>query len=337
MTEKKSVVEPVRWGVLGCARIANNWVAPAIVATPSAQLWAVASRAPDRAQEMARRFGAQKAYGAYEQLLADPDVEAVYIPLPNHLHKPWAIAALRAGKHVLCEKPIALNAAEAREMQAVAQETGNLLVEAFMYRYSPLMRQALQIVRAGELGELRAIHSAFTFVLPDDPRNVRLQADMGGGALYDVGCYAIHVQRLFAGREPVSTYARCLWSEQYGVDLNCAGLLDFGQGLVGSLHAGFDTPGNTFFRLLGTKGSLEGPDGFSPRERPGVLVLNRAGLTRRLTVPQANAYEQEVRDFSEAVRGAHPLLYGNESLDANMRVIDACYASAKSGQAVTVS
>lgn len=330
------MVEPVRWGILGCARIASNWVAPAIVGAPGAQLWAIASRMPQKAQEMAQLFGAQKAYGSYEQLLADPEVEAVYIPLPNHLHKPWAIAALRAGKQVLCEKPIALNAAEAREMQAVAQETGNLLAEAFMYRYNPTMRQALQIVRSGALGELRAIYSAFTFVLPDDPHNVRLQASMGGGALYDVGCYAINVQRLLAGREPVSAQARCLWSERYAVDLNCAGVLDFGQGLVGSFHAGFDTPGNTFFRLLGTEASLEGPEGFSPRGRPGVLVVNKAGLIRRLTIPQANPYELEVQDFSEAVRGEHPLLYGDEPLDANMRVIDACFAADRSGQAVPV-
>lgn len=328
------MVDPVRWGILGCARIARNWVAPAIVTAPGAELWAVASRTPQKAQEMARQFGAQKAYGSYEQLLADPDVEAVYIPLPNHLHKPWAIAALQAGKQVLCEKPIALNTAEAREMQAVAKETGLLLAEAFMYRYDPSFRKALEIVRSGELGELRAIYSAFTFVLPQDPSNVRLQAATGGGALYDVGCYAIHVQRQLAGREPVSAHARCLWSEQYGVDLNCAGLLDFGEGLVGSFHAGFDTPGNTYFRLLGTEGSLEGPDGFSPRGRPGVLLVNKMGLTRRLTIPQANAYELEVQDFSEAVRGEHPLLYGNEPLDANMRVIDACFAADKIAQTV---
>ncbi len=328
--------DQVRWGVIGCARIAKNWVIPAIVQAEGARLWAVASRSAEKARSTAQEFGAEKVYGSYEELLADPQVDAVYNPLPNHLHKDWTIAALRAGKHVLCEKPIALNAAEAREMEAVSQETGCLLVEAFMYRYTPLVQKALEIVRAGRLGELRMLYSTFTFLMPDDASNFRLQAHAGGGGLYDVGCYAINVQRMLAGREPRSAWARLAWSGKHHVDLTALGVLDFGEQLYGTFDAGFSAAGGSYFRAVGTKGVLEAPEGFIPREKPGLLLLRVGQLTERLTLPFANPYELEVQDTCQAIRGEHPPLFAWEPLDANMRVIDACFAADEAGQAVEV-
>ncbi len=327
---------PVRWGVLGCAQIAINQLIPAIQQAEGAVLEAIASRTLDKAQKVAKQFGIPRAYGSYEELLADPELEAIYIPLPNHLHKPWSIAALRAGKHVLCEKPIALNAAEAREMQAVAQETGRILLEAFAYRFNPIVQKAMEITRSGELGELRMLHSSLTFVLPEDPTNVRLQAGIGGGALYDVGCYAINVQRMLAGREPLHAWAKLLWSDKYAVDIAGAGVLDFGEQLLGTFDTSFCAPGGSYFRVVGTKGKLESPEGFGSREGKPTLALTIEGKTEQIAVPPANGYVLEVQDLSEAIRGIHPPRFGWEPLDANMRVIDACFAADKAGHAVTV-
>ena len=198
--------KPIRWGVLGCASIARRMVIPAILEAQDAELVAIASRSLDRAQTIAGQFGAPAAYGSYEELLADPHVQAVYIPLPNNLHQPWSIAALRAGKHVLCEKPIALNAGQAREMQIVAETEGRLLIEALMYRFTPMMRKAMQLIRNGALGEVRAIHSVFSVMMRDDPGNFRLQAALGGGAMYDLGCYCINVQRITPTSSSVDTF-----------------------------------------------------------------------------------------------------------------------------------
>ena len=222
----------VRWGVLGCASIAINRVIPGIAQAGLAALHAVGSRTLSRAQGVAQRFGAPKAYGSYEELLADPDIEAVYIPLPNGLHAEWSIRAMRAGKHVLCEKPISMNASEAREIQAVRDEMGRLCLEAFAYRFNPVVAKVFQIARSGVLGQLRSIHTCTTFRLdPLDPANVRLMADIGGGALYDVGCYAINAQRMIAGREPISAWAAMEWSPRFDVDLAGTAMLDFGRAL----------------------------------------------------------------------------------------------------------
>jgi predicted dehydrogenase len=326
----------VRWGVLGCAQIAINHVLPAIKQVQAAQLVAVASRSLPKAERVAREFGSERAYGSYEALLADPGVEAVYIPLPNHLHRPWSIAALRAGKHVLCEKPIALNAGEAREMQSVARETGHMLLEAYAYRFGPVVQKAIAVCRAGTLGELRMLHSSLTFVLPEDPTNVRLQAGMGGGALYDVGCYALNVQRMLAGREPSSAWAKLSWSERFPVDVAGAGVLGFGGQLLGTFDFGFGAPGGSFLRAVGTAGKLEAPHGFASRPGEPALLLTVGHDIEHIELPEANTYAMEVLDLCEAIRGVHPPSFAWEPLDATMRVLDACFASDSYGRAVQV-
>lgn len=328
---------PVRWGVLGVAHIATEQMLPAFREADRAQLLAIGSRRLDRARHAAQQFGIPRAYGSYEELLADPDVEAVYVPLPNHLHKPWSIAALRAGKHVLCEKPIALNAEEARQMQSVAAESGCLLVEAFMYRHAPLMQRALETVRSGALGDLKTLHSSFSFIIRDRPEDVRLQREAGGGALYDIGCYCLSVLRTLAGREPLSVCARLSWSPKYHVDMAGAGLLDFGQELYGTFNANFDAPGTTFFRAVGTRGQIQAPYGFLGRERDAWLLTIIDGHIDRIVMPPANPYATELQEMSRAIRGDGPTQIAFERLDANMRVIDACFASDRSGQAVKLS
>jgi len=328
--------DPVRWGILGCARIAIGQVMPAMMQVKGAEIWAVASRSLEKAEKAASAFSANAAYGSYEALLDDPDVEAVYIPLPNHLHKPWAIAAVRSGKHVLCEKPIALNAAEAREMQAAARESRRFLLEAFMYRFSPVVQRAMQMIRDGILGEPRAIHSIFSFLLSDDPSNIRLQANVGGGALYDAGSYCINVQRTLSGREPRLAWASFSWSPKYHVDMGGVGVLDFGDQLYGTFFTGFNAQQGSYFRVSGTKGTLEAPLGFLGREKEAELVLTANGRMERMVLEPANPYVLEIEDMCAALRGERAALFGGEPLEANMRVIDACYASDKAGQAVEV-
>ncbi len=327
--------EPVRWGVMGCAAIAVNKVIPGILETKEARLVAVASRTLDKAKGVAARFGAPKAYGSYEALLADPEIEAVYIPLPNGLHKAWSIAAMRAGKDVLCEKPITMDAAEARELQAARAETGRLTIEAFAYRFQPLIEKAIAIARSGRLGELRMLHTTNAFKIVPDPADVRLQAAIGGGAIYDVGCYSINLQRMLVGREPRTAWCKMTWSEQFGVDVNDAGVLDFGQGLLGTFATGF-TASTSVFHIEGTEGRLVGPYGTGAPEGEAGLWLTVGATTEKLVTPPANGYALEVKDLSEAIRGVKPPRYVGEPLEANMRVIDACFAADKSGTAEPV-
>ena len=321
---------PVRWGVMGCANIATNRVLPAMLQTDKAELWAVASRTLEKAENVAEEFGAREAYGSYEDLLDDPDVEVVYIPLPNHIHKRWSIAAVRAGMHVLCEKPIALDADEAREMQEVAEANDRLLLEAFMYRFSPVVTRAIELVRDGVLGDLRAMHSTFSFLIEDDPTNIRLQPETGGGALYDVGCYCINVLRMMADREPTQAWATLSWSEEYEVDMGGVGMLDFGADLYGTFDTGFNASGDNYLRVVGTEGVMELPDGVLGRGEEAIIHLSTDD-EKELVVPLVDAYMLELEDMSDAVRGLSAPKFGGEPLDANMRVIDACYASDASG------
>jgi xylose dehydrogenase (NAD/NADP) len=329
-------MEPVRWGVLGAARIARRRVLPVLSQAPMAQLAAVASRDLAQAQSVAAQFGAGRAYGSYEALLADPDIEAVYVPLPNHLHREWAIAALRAGKHVLCEKPLALNAAQAREMADVARDANRLLLEAFMYRLGPTVLELVSIVRSGAIGELRALHASFNYPMEPDPANVRLRPEMGGGALYDIGSYCINIIRTVVGREPHTAQAMLRMWEQYGIDGNVTALLDFGDSLSATFDAGFEACFNTYFRAVGSRGILEAPQGFLGRATSADLVLTIDDQPRVIHLGLQDAYALEFEDMSQAIRGLRPARYGHEPLDANMRVIDACFASARTGRAAMI-
>jgi predicted dehydrogenase len=329
--------ESVRWGVLGCAQIAINRVIPGMDMAELTALTAIASRSLERAREVAARFGVPKAYGSYEELLADPDIEAVYIPLPNGLHAEWSIKAMRAGKHVLCEKPISLNAAEAREMQAVRDETGRLCIEAFAYRFNPVVAEAFRIARSGVLGDLRFVHTVSTFLMDSpDPANVRLRADIGGGALYDMGCYAINAQRMMAGREPLTAWATMAWSERFDVDMAGTAMLDYGSGLLGTIQWGFNAPYGGPFSAVGEKGRLTGTYGWNPPADGPAMLLTVGEEVQEVYVERGNDYAGEVEDLSLAVRGIRGPRYAWEPLDANMRVIDACYRSHRSGRAEKV-
>ena len=330
--------QPVGWGVLGCASIALDRVIPAMAGADSARLVAIASRALPKAEQAAARLGIPKAYGSYEALLADPEVEVVYIPLPNGLHAEWTIKALRAGKHVLCEKPIAVNAGQAREIEVVRQETGRYCLEAYASRFNPVQAKAVEIARSGVLGELHFVHTVSSFLMAtQDPADVRLQAAIGGGALYDMGCYALDAQRLMVQRPPRQASATMIWSERFDVDIAGTAMLDYGDGLLGTVQWGFNVPWGGPFSVIGEAGRLTGPYGWgAPAGEPAMLLQIGGAMEKIVVAETVNGYTAEVQDLSEAVRGVHAPRFVGESLVDTMRTIDACYASQRSGKVEVV-
>ncbi|MGC9349844.1 MAG: Gfo/Idh/MocA family protein [Anaerolineae bacterium] len=331
------MAEPVRWGVLGAAKIAMDRLIPGMIEAPMTTVTAVASRTLSKAQDVTAQFGIPNAYGSYEELLDDPEIEVVYVPLPNGLHAEWSIKALRAGKHVLCEKPITVNADEAREIEKVRDETGLYCLEAYASRFNPVQIKAVEIARSGALGELRFMHTISTFLMREkDPNNVRLMADIGGGALYDMGCYAVDAQRLLAGRVPQTAWAKMEWSERFDVDMAGTGILDFGDGLLGTIQWGFNAPWGGPFSVIGEKGRLTGTYGWGTPGGKPAMILRTSGGTEEIFVEGANGHMLQVKDLSETVRGLHEPAYVSQPLTADMRVIDALYASQRSGEAEEV-
>jgi predicted dehydrogenase len=224
-------VTDLRWGVLSTAKIAREKVIPGMKNADRCELVALASRDAERGQESARELGIPKAYGSYEDLLSDDDVDAVYIPLPNHLHAEWTIAAARAGKHVLCEKPLALNAKDAQQMVDVCAQEGVKLMEAFMYRFHPSWVAVRELVSSGRIGELRTVQSWFSF-FNDDPHNIRNISEYGGGALFDIGCYSLNLSRMLFGGEPVRVEASVAYEPATDVDVLTTGILEFENGVA---------------------------------------------------------------------------------------------------------
>jgi predicted dehydrogenase len=251
----------VCWGILGCARITRRGLVPGIRASGTGQLYALASRDPATARAWATEFDIPRAHDSYESLLKDPDVDAVYIPLPNELHRPWVEAAADAGKHVLCEKPLALDAREAGAMVEHCRDRGVLLMEAFMWRHQPRTLELRHLVREGAIGELRLIRSSFSF--PIAAGDWRLDLARGGGALWDVGCYGVNAARFFIGAEPTDVQSIAHVGPT-GVDLTLAALLAFPGGVLATVDCSFEQPYRCSCELVGTRGVIEVPDAFLP-------------------------------------------------------------------------
>jgi xylose dehydrogenase (NAD/NADP) len=267
----KPLDQPLRWAILGCARIARRGLIPGIQGSKSGVLQALASRDRQRAETWAREFAVPQAYGSYETALADPEIDAVYIPLPNELHEPWVLAAADAGKHILCEKPLALGAAEAAAMVEYCRKRGVILMEAFMWRHQPRSLEIRRRLRDGAIGELRLIRSSFSF--PIDPGDWRLDPARGGGALWDVGCYGVNSARFFAGDEPIAARALAQFSRS-GVDMTLTAVLEFGNGVLAMIDCSFDQPFRCHYELVGTRGLYEVPDAYLPPKvgKPKALV-----------------------------------------------------------------
>jgi predicted dehydrogenase len=298
-----------------------------------AQVAAVASRTIDQAQAFADELGIPTAYGSYEALLADPQIDAIYIPLPNHLHKPWTVRAAEAGKHILCEKPLALNTEECQEMIAAAKANGVQLMEAFMYRYHPRILAARQLVLEGTIGNLKTIESAFTY-RNEDKTNIRFQPEMGGGALMDVGCYCVNLSRLMAGREPVAVHARMHLSST-GVDDQLIGMLDFGNGLFAHFDCAMNQEDRQRSLLAGTHGYFELPMTFNMGPvKTHIHEEKGARQSREHAFPAVNMYRLMAEDFMRSITGSPPAFPIEDAL-GNMRTIQALMASARqNGQPV---
>jgi D-xylose 1-dehydrogenase (NADP+, D-xylono-1,5-lactone-forming) len=320
-------VEPVRWGILSTAHI-NRLVIPPARSSAKVDLLAVASRDPTRAEAYAREWGIERAYGSYEALLADPDIEAVYISLPNSLHCRWSIRALQAGKHVLCEKPLGARAAEVEDAFAAAERPGRILMEAFMYRHHPQMRKLKELVDGGAVGKLRLVRAAFSFTMRD-PENVRLRADVEGGGLMDVGCYCVSGCRLLAG-EPERVYGEQLIGPT-GVDIVFSGTMRFPEGVVGEFDCGLVLPERDELEVLGNEGSLFLDDPW--HAQAPVIELRRDGQVERIAIEPADSYGLELDNLSDAIRGGAEPLLGREDAIAQARVLEALYRSAASGAA----
>ncbi len=286
----------IRWGVLGCARIALNHVVPAILEADNAQPYAIASRELEKAQKAAADFGFEKAYGDYQSLLDDPGVDAVYIPLPNGLHQEWSLMAARAGKPVLCEKPVAVTAPDRREMEEVSRQHGVKLMEAFMYRFTTRMEQLQELLAAGTLGQVRHIHANFSFAMTRD-QDPRLDAAMGGGSLWDVGCYPINLIGLIMGEEPESFCAQR--RDENGVDVAFSAVLKYANGAICTANCGFDAFSGQMAEITGSQGSLIVRDVFLDSAAPMVLV-NAQGA-KEIPVTACKRYLREVEAFGRMI------------------------------------
>ena len=320
----------VRWGVLSTANIGRAAVNPAIQASSNGELVGIASRDGATAQRFAKAHGFTASYGSYEALLDDPDIDAVYIPLPNSLHREWAVRSARAGKHVLCEKPLALDVAECREMAAAAKDAGVQLMEAFMYRFHPRTERVLDLIQAGRVGDLRTVRSSFTFRLTK-PGNIRLDPELGGGSLMDVGCYCVNATRTLAGAEPVEVQATANWASS-GVDDHMVGVLRFADGLLGHFDCALTMERREFYEAAGTEGTLVVDDAFLPGTGP-VSVQERRGRGPHAdhSVDGADEYLLMVEHFADCVLAGKGLRYSAEEAAANMRVIGALLESARTG------
>lgn len=331
------MTKTIRWGVLGCAGIAVKAVIPAIQSSRSGRVAAIASRDLKKAEKTAAAFGITKAYGSYEALLADPEIDAIYNPLPNHLHAPLTIKALKQGKPVLCEEPIALSAEEAMAL-AAAQKAARLPVaEAFMVRHHAQWKTARALVAAGRIGEVRAIQTIFSYYL-DDPQNVRNQAAIGGGGLFDVGCYAINTARFLFDAEPLRAIALMERDPAFGTDRLTSGLMEFPDGRQLAFTCSMQLALTQRVTALGTRGRLEIPIPFNaPADEPTVLVLDdgrdlAGGGREEIAIEPVDQYGEQADAFAEAVLSGIPLETGLEDAIANMKAIDALFRSAVSGR-----
>lgn len=323
----------IRWGVLGYARIARESVIPAIRRAGNSEFAALASRDATKLAESSVRFsGGHRTHFGYEELLRDPGVDVVYIPLPNSQHAEWTIRAMEHGKHVLCEKPMGLDAAECRRMIDAAAKNNVKLMEAFMYRYTDRTRKVVETLRSGVLGDVKFVQASFRFLLAN-PASIKLQPALGGGALYDVGCYPVNFAGLVADTvagaapgtvRPESVQVECVRSG--GVDMLFSALLKYPGGLVAALHCGFNAHKRIGAEIVGTEGVLEIADTFF--DAPGALGLTRGEVRTEIAVAQSDRYRSEVEDFAAAIMEGRAPAFGLAETLRNAEVMDRLFAAA---------
>lgn len=334
-------MKKIGWGILGVAGIAVRRVIPGMRQCEFAEVAAIASRDLAKAQEAAKNLGIGRAYGSYEQLLADPEIDVIYNPLPNHLHVPWTIKAAEAGKHVLCEKPLAMNAAEAQQLIAVRDRTGVKIGEAFMVATTPQWVRLREIVQSGEIGELRAVSGLFSYT-NIDPANIRNVPKFGGGGIMDIGCYPIFTSRFVSGEEPRRVAAMIERDPQMGTDRLASAILDYPFGQAVFICSTQISP-HQFMKFVGTKGRVELEIPFNTlNDRTMRIIVDDGrdliGGGRRVEeLGPFDQYAVQGDAFSRAVLGQGEVPVPLETAIGNMRVIDAVFEAAQSGQWVAVA
>lgn len=328
--------KPVQWGILGAANIALQRVIPAMQQSAHSPVLAIASRDLKKAQAAAERLGIPRAYGSYEELIADPDIEAIYNPLPNHLHVPWSIKAAEAGKHVLCEKPLALSAAEVTQLIAVRDRTGVQIGEAFMVRTHPQWAAVRELIAEGRIGELRLVAGHFSY-FRRDPDDIRSRTEWGGGALMDIGCYPITLSRWLFGEEPTAVVGVIDDDPELKVDRLASGLLKFPSGQA-TFSCSMQLVPFQSVQVFGTEGRIQVEIPYSPPFNHECRILIDDGSKfvgaagEIITLPAVDQYRLQAERFSEAVRGMGTVPVSLEDARGNMAVIDALFNSAKSGR-----
>ncbi|MCI0524077.1 MAG: Gfo/Idh/MocA family oxidoreductase [Acidobacteria bacterium] len=327
----------VRWGILSTSKFAQAKIIPALLKCDHVEVAAIASRDQAKAYEAASRVGIPKAYGSYEDLLADPEIEVVYNPMPNHLHVPWSIKALEAGKHVLCEKPIGLNAAEARSLlDASKKRPGLKVMEAFMYRLHPQWRRAKMSVDEGKVGELRTIQSFFSY-FNNDPENIRNIADIGGGGLMDIGCYNISLSRFIFGEEPKRALGVLDYDPNFKTDRLASGILDFGRG-TSVFTCSTQLASYQRVNIFGDTGRVEIEIPFNaPPDRPCRMWSDTPEGIEEITFDICDQYTIQGDLFSLAIINDTPVPTPLEDAVANMKVIEAVLESSRSAKWVEIS
>ena len=324
--------QTLRWGLLSTARINKALITPLQISKRN-RLLAVASRSQEKADAYAHEKKIERSYGSYTDLLADPDIDVIYNPLPNHLHAEWTIKAVEAGKHVLCEKPLALSTGEVDAMAAAAKKHGKVVAEAFMYRSHPKTLKVKEIVDSGELGQLKIVRGSFSFLMTN-PDDIRWQPKMGGGGLWDIGCYPLSYTRSALGAEPLEVFG---WqvTGPTGVDEVFAAQLRF----PGDIYAQFDCsvkiPYHTFMEIVGDEGTLNISNPFNPRGKE-TLSLTKNGKTRSIPVNGPDPYVSEVEDMADAILLGKPQRVSLADSRANVAAILALFESAKNGKPVTL-
>ena len=322
------MADAVKWGIISTADI-NRKVIPGAHASPKVDLVGVASRDQQRAEEYAKQWDIPRAYGSYEALLADPEIEAVYISLPNTMHCEWSIKSAEAGKHVLCEKPLSRHPNEVEEAFDAADKAGRLLSEAFMYRHNPQTKRVKQLVDEGAIGELRVVRSVFSYSLYDED-NIRLRTDVEGGALMDVGCYNVSGSRLVGG-EPEHVLGEA-WYGPSGTDWVFSGALRFPGNVIGLFHCGTALPNQDELEVIGSEGSLFLDDPWHCNVP--VIELRREDGVERIELEREDSYRLELENLSDAIRGEGELLLGRADALGQARTLEALHESATTGSLV---
>jgi predicted dehydrogenase len=320
------VVETIRWGVISTANIGQKRVIPAIQTSNNGSVTAISSRSLQRAEEAAKQLGIPKAYGSYEELISDPNIDAIYNPLPNSEHAIWSIRCAEAGKPTLCEKPLASNAVEAQTIIDAFADRNVLFAEAFMYRFHPQTQRAKQLVQSGELGEIHVIQATFTFCVRDE-NNVRLSKALAGGSLMDVGCYCVNLMRFILEEEPSAVHAFADVGKDSQVDETLTGIMTFPSGVMGHFDCGLRTYRTHTYEIRGSEGRLVVPEAFVMNPVETKILHWRSDEYSEIKISAANHYQLMVEDFADAVIKDRPPRFLPQDAVNNMAVIDQLLAS----------